>query len=340
MTSTGPCAEGRGLRRRRRVAATAGAVAAAVVAVAALAVGAPSGPRSARDPQPVARWRRSAAWTSPTGCAPTPRPEARSTSGAAPSRARRLRFLDTDATATPYGVLFYDRGVPRLLGRSGRVRDLEPGAGAERPHPTAKVDSQRPYVAYSVVRAGRSMLTVRNLATDGVVARHPMPRGAVIDGIDRGIVLLRTRGGTEAWDVRTDGVRGLAGPGTRVADVRNGVLLYTGPAPNGPAAASYRLVRGAIDAQLTYDGAHVLYWSSRLEPTGGGRPVVLDRGSTAPGPTDGWRAIDTDGSVLTAVRRGASRSEVYDCEVASGRCTDLGPLTTLHGDPMFIGVDM
>jgi hypothetical protein len=195
-------------------------------------------------------------------------------------------------------------------------------------------------VAYSVIRDGRATVTVRNLATDEVVARHDIPGGAVIDGIDRGVVLLRTRAGTDAWDTRTDEVRGLAGPGTRVADVRNGVLLYTGPAPDGPAASSYRLVRGAIDAQLTYDGAHVLYWSSRLEPTGDGPPVVLDKGDSGAGPAYGWWAIDTDGSVLTAVPGKGSRSEVYDCEVPSGRCADLGPLTTLHGDPMFIGVDM
>lgn len=31
---------------------------------------------------------------------------------------------------------------------------------------------------------------------------------------------------------------------------------------------------------------------------------------------------------------------VYDCGVPSGTCTELGPLTALHVDPMLIGVDM
>ena len=125
-----------------------------------------------------------------------------------------------------------------------------------------------------------------------------------------------------------------------MADVRNGVILYDGPAPDGAAAASYRLVKGAIDAQLTYDGKYVLYWSSRLEPTGGGRPILLDQGDTGRGPAYGWWAVDTDGSVLTAVPGRGNRSTVYDCALPSGHCTELGPLSTLHGDPMFIGVDM
>ena len=31
---------------------------------------------------------------------------------------------------------------------------------------------------------------------------------------------------------------------------------------------------------------------------------------------------------------------VYDCEVPSGVCEELGPLTVAGGDPMFIGNDM
>ena len=50
--------------------------------------------------------------------------------------------------------------------------------------------------------------------------------------------------------------------------------------------------------------------------------------------------MDTDGSILTAVPGKGSTSTVYDCEVPSGHCTELGPLDTIHGDPMFIGVDM
>ena len=111
------------------------------------------------------------------------------------------------------------------------------------------------------------------------------------------------------------------------------MLLYDGPAPDGPAAAAYRLVPGAIDAQLTYDGAHILYWSNKLEPTDGGKPIVLDQKAT-------FFAIDTDGSILAAAFAKGGGAIVYDCEVPSGACTDLGPMTTRGGDPMFIGVDM
>ena len=122
----------------------------------------------------------------------------------------------------------------------------------------------------------------------------------------------------------------LAGPKTRVADVRNGVLLYDGPAPDGPAAATYRLVPGAIDAQLTYDGGHILYWSNRLESTDGGTPIVLDQKAT-------FFTVDTDGSILAVGAGEGSTDLVYDCEVPSGRCAELASLDTRHGDPMFMG---
>lgn len=247
--------------------------------------------------------------------------------------AEQMEFLDTDAAATPYGVLFYDAGRPMLLDESGAIVDLEPDAEGTDFRPHAKSDSQAPLVAYGATFDGAPQVLVRDLSTDTVVARHEVPEDAVIDGIDDGVVFLRTAGGTSTWDSRTDAVQQLGGPRTRVADVRNGVLLYDGPRPDGPAAAAYRLVPGAIDAQLTYDGGHVLYWSNRLEPTDGGPPVVLDERAT-------WFAVDTDGSILAAAPGQGAMSTVYDCEVPSGRCTELGPLETLHGDPMFIGVDM
>ena len=247
--------------------------------------------------------------------------------------AERLEFLDTDATATSYGVLYYDAGRPRLLDESGTVVLLEPGAEKTDSHPTAKADSQAPLVAYGVTLAGVPLVVVRDLATGEVIARHEVPTDAVIDAIDDGVVFVRTGDGTFAWDSRVEAMEQLSGRKTRVADVRNGVLLYDGPAPDGPAAAAYRLVPGGIDAQLTFDGGHILYWSNRLESTDGGKPIVLDE-------EGGWFAVDTDGSILVAgVGRGFAHP-MYDCEVPSGTCTELGPLDAKHGDPMFIGVDM
>jgi len=322
--------EGRRIRRRRR---TVRAVAATVaVAVFAGVTSQLTHGSTARDPRPVAPLGR---LDFSEGLRAYAAPGGEIHLGGQQFPASRLQYLDTDATATPYGVLFYDAGVPRLLDESGKVADLEPGAETTSAHFTSKVDSQAPLVAYAAVRDGQPVVTVRNLATDDVVARRDISRDTVIDGLDGGVVFLRTPDGTTTWDSRSGDVQQLAGARTRVADVRNGVVLYSGPRPDGAAAASYRLVDGAIDAQLTYDGKYVLYWSSTLEPTGGGRPVVLDEGGTS-----GWWAVDTDGSILTAVPGKGSTSTVYDCEVPSGHCTELGPLSTLHGDPMFIGVDM
>lgn len=242
-----------------------------------------------------------------------------------------LEYLDTDATATPYGVVFYDAGHPMLLEESGEFRDLEPGARGGGGHPTAKVDSRGALVAYAVGTDDGLEVVVRDLASDDVLGRHAVSRGTVIDALDDGVVFLRTDDGTTSWDAATDRVEEVAGPQTRVADVRSGVLLYDGPRPDGPGATPYRLVEGAIDAQLTYDGSHVLYWSSRLESTDGGAPIVLDQEAM-------FFAIDTDGSILAA--KYGHPATVYDCEVPSGTCTELGPLTTKGGDPAFIGVDM
>jgi hypothetical protein len=102
-------------------------------------------------------------------------------------------------------------------------------------------------------------------------------------------------------------------------------------------------VKGAIDAQLTFDGRHVLYWSSHLEPTTpGDAPIDLEVGQARKpgGYVDGFFAVDTDGSILVAHAKRYPDFTVYDCEVPSGACTELGPLTPTGGDPMFIGVDM
>ena len=90
----------------------------------------------------------------------------------------------------------------------------------------------------------------------------------------------------------------IAGPGTVVAGVRSGTVLYAGEEPDGLKDSTWDLVPGAIDAQLTFDGDYVLYWSSRLEPTHpGGHAVMLEQG---PVKGNGFWTIDTDGTVLVA----------------------------------------
>ncbi|MFT3873062.1 MAG: hypothetical protein QM714_10510 [Nocardioides sp.] len=39
-------------------------------------------------------------------------------------------------------------------------------------------------------------------------------------------------------------------------------------------------------------------------------------------------------------RRAATTPRAYDCDAPLSHCTEFGPLTTLHVDPMLIGVDM
>lgn len=250
-----------------------------------------------------------------------------------------LGALDTDAAATPAGIVAYVDGRPVLLDESGEVRGLEPGAEATDVTSTAKADSTSPAAAYGARLGGEPTVVVRDLVTDQVLGRRVVPAGTVVDAYDDGLVVLRTEAGTSVWDVARDSVAELGGPRTRVADLRGGVLLYDGPRPDGPAAAGLRrLVPGAIDSQLTFDGEHVLSWASRLEPTDpAGRPVVLDEGP--PGGGYAFFTIDTDGSVLLA-EPGTRGATVYDCLVPSGTCEELGPLSTRGGDPAFIGNDL
>jgi hypothetical protein len=258
-----------------------------------------------------------------------------------------LEYLDTDATATPFGVVFYDHGRPMLLGKSGEVTALVEGPveSSEGFHPTAKADSQAPLVAWATLHDSTATLTVRDMSTGKDAGTLDVACGEcedlVIDALDEGFVFFRTSEGTRIWEVGRDVSFAFAGPQTRVADVRSGVLLYDGPAPRSVDADRYLTIPAAIDAQLTFDGRHILNWSSVLQNTRTtGRPVRLDEGPTKEGALGFW-TIDTDGSVLVATLTGKyPQYTVFDCEIPTGRCAEVGPLEPTGGDPMFIGNDM
>jgi hypothetical protein len=257
--------------------------------------------------------------------------------------AEDLEWLDTDAAATPYGIVFYDDGRPVLLEESGDFTALVEGP-VDRVsdfHPTVKADGSEPVVAWSTQHDGRVTISVYDLAAGEVVASVEPDCGRcgdlVIDGIDQGVVFVRTDSGTRTWDLSTGEWADFAGPETRVADVRNGVVLYDGPVPTDP--GEWRLVAGAIDSQLSYDGSHVLSWSSTLEPTTpGGEPVVLEQGPAGGGL--GFWTFDTDGSVLVMTAKRYPEFTAYDCVLPSGACEKIGELESTGGDPMFIGNDM
>jgi hypothetical protein len=128
----------------------------------------------------------------------------------------------------------------------------------------------------------------------------------------------------------------------QLTDVRNKVMLVDGPVPTQVPAAldgGWRFAKAAgIEALLTFDGAHQLYWSETLEPTTPGQgQLKLD----VPGRGTVFVAMDSDGSILVARGNydGSPRQTYYDCEVPSGACTQIGTTDFQSGDPMFIGVD-
>jgi hypothetical protein len=260
---------------------------------------------------------------------------------------RERAYLDTDAVATSFGLVWFDRAEgATLLREDGTEEPLGTGPASGLPgfRPSAKADASRPWVA--LTSAGDDAVTVH--VYDGeagrVVATTDAPCGdrpkcqVTVDSLDQGMVFLRQADGTVVWDVERDTLTPFGPPDLRVADVRNGRVLWTGarpdPGPRSP-VAGWPLTEGEIDAELSYDGRHVLYWSPVLEPTEpGGEPVRLD--------VDGaiWFTFDTDGSVLAASQGRGSSAVVHDCEVPSGRCTEIGTIATRSGDPMFIGNDM
>ncbi len=147
--------------------------------------------------------------------------------------AAELQYLDTDATATPYGVVFYDRGRPMLLAESGDFRPLVDGPVEFHDgfHPTAKADSTAPLVAWATLRDGIATMAVHDMARDDEVDALEVDCGdcddLVIDALDDGVVLFRTGDETRIWRVGEEQSASFAGGGTRVADLRTASYCTT-----------------------------------------------------------------------------------------------------------------
>lgn len=255
--------------------------------------------------------------------------------------------LGTSASSTPYGLVFFgpDRQA-RLLRDDGSATALAPAP--ESPlrvtDPTSAFDAALPLVAWSVATDSGATIRMLNFETGGTSALDIMCGSCAdvaVDGLDQGLVFVRTEDGTSVWDpLSEDGMAQIAGPRTRVVDVRNKVVLYDGPAPTfaGPVEDTWTFVPGALDSELSFDGEYVLRWSDGLKLTRPGtKPVELDVKNAS-----SW-TFDTDGSVL--VMRGGpaafqgSKSYLYDCEVPSGRCTEFATVPADQGSPTFIGND-
>jgi hypothetical protein len=263
-----------------------------------------------------------------------------------------MGYLDTDATATQHGLVFFDSaGQAHLLDQDGTDRTLAPAPTESDSsfRPSAKADGILPLVAFTQLNDDGVTVRLQDLDTGRTVDTMLVPcagsssscEDVHVDGVDRGLVFVRTGEGTFVWDPQARGAQRwtLLGDGNfRVADVRNGRVLWSGarptPAPNN-SVAGWDFTQGQIDAELSYDGRHVLYWSSTLEPTEpGGEAIRLDVKDAI------WFTFDTDGSVLAAANGDGQRSPVYDCELATGACEQIGSVSTRSGDPMFIGNDM
>ncbi|UUZ60146.1 hypothetical protein [Nocardioides sp. B-3] len=160
----------------------------------------------------------------------------------------------------------------------------------------------------------------------------------VIEAFDDGVVFVRMDNRIMAYEMRGTSVE-LAGPKTRIADVRNGVVLYDGEPPSKEPRVgdrTYRFVRGAIDSQLTHDGEHVPARSSTLAPTFDAAPLQLS--VTEQDGATHW-TIDTDGSIPVA-SSGGPGAQFDDCDAVTGACERIGELEMTGGDPMFLGNDM
>ena len=258
--------------------------------------------------------------------------------------AEDLAYLDTDAATTAYGLVFFRDGRPFLLDGDGHQKALWDGpvTAPDGWHPTAKADADGRHVAFAVTDGEKVTLVVADLATDGAVS---MPsacadrqdcRRLVIDAIDSGKVFVRTSRGTYLWRYTAkdgDALDDFAGAKTRVADVRNKVILFDGPRPT-LTLDGWTYVPGPIDAQLTLDGRNILSWSPTLAPSVRGfEPLRLDLPENAQ-----FFTLDTDGSVLAATT--GDPAQFFDCTVPSGDCEKIGTMRMTGGDPQFVGNDM
>lgn len=267
-----------------------------------------------------------------------------------------MGYLDTDATATPHGLVFFDRAQQaHLLREDGTDATLAPAptGSVANFQPSSKADARLPLVAFTQPSDGGVRVLLHDLDAGRTIDAVQVScfeadcQNVVVDGLDDGLVFVRTSNGTFVWNPdATGGDRWtLLGEGKfRVADVRNHRILWAyaapSPAANGP-VAGWSLTQGEIDSQLSFDGEHVLSWSHTLQPTTpDGTPITLAvRDAT-------WFTFDTDGSVLAAARRattghaGVQVAVFYDCVIPSGTCHEIGTVTTQSGDPVFIGNDM
>ena len=341
--------KGRSRRRRRQgtVVAALALVASTGLLAAQFGPGALSG-LTTQEFQPVGQLD----FTGGLRAYMSPDPDGEISLGGRTFPAGDLDYIDTDATATPYGMVFFDGDErPFLLKETGRQEALAP-TPEENPkgHPSSKADAALPLAAWTEGTEGGLTVRLYDLSTGRTVATRTVPcdgkacEQVKIDALDQGMVFVRTGDGTFVWDPAAEGDAAwtaFSGPETRVADVRNKRVLHTGPAPApdpaGPVDDSWSFTKGEIDAQLSFDGEHVLYWSTTLEPTTpDGKPVRLDvkAGEWA------FVTFDTDGSVLVATNGPDLSSTVFDCELPSGKCARLGRMSTRNGDPIFVGNDM
>lgn len=261
-----------------------------------------------------------------------------------------MAYLDTSATATPYGLVFFDRaGRAHLLGEDGKDVVLAPAPKVVVPglYPSSKADAELPLVAFTHARPGGVAVVLRDMEQGRAIASKLVRcggrdcAGVTVEAVDRGLVFVRTSTGTFVWDPEAEDVAQWTSLGAgefRVADVRNGRILWSfappRPAPGSP-VADWSFTRGKIDAQLSFDGGHVLYSGPRLRPTTPeGSPIRLDVDDAV------WFTFDTDGSVLAAADGRDMTGRFYDCVIPSGACEEIGRVSTRSGDPVFIGNDM
>ena len=254
--------------------------------------------------------------------------------------------LDTSATSTPYGVVYFgDDQEVRLLGEDGTVTLLAEGpSDAVGFGPTVKYDAAEPLAAWLTRDGSGVVLTVYRLGEDaGLVGSTTVPCEGEecsrqrMAGIDSGRVFVRGPEDTQVFELADLDAAPIRLTAFVVADVRNRVMLGTGlccgDQPLGP-DWSVAEAEG-VESLLTLDGQHQLAWSSTLSSTDDGPPLRLDV------PIEGveFLALDTDGTVLVAVL-GNDGDRYFDCEPASGACTPIGRTGVRAGDPIFLGRDM
>ena len=234
--------------------------------------------------------------------------------------------LDTDAAATPGGVVYYDAGRPMLLDLDGEIHPWSPDAvdrsaatSTRRPRPTRP----RPRSPWPSLRDGEPRILVVDTETGRCVDAIDF----VCDGLRRRDRCVRRRCGVLPRRRRhqrcgtSTGTSPAPSPGRGRRSPTSATASCSTTAPcRSPSRASASATTPSSAGRSTPSSPTTVPTCSpgRAPWSRPGRGEPLQLSVTERDSASQW-TVDTDGSILVASRAG-SATRVDDCDPVTGAC--------------------